>query len=55
MFMSRHQNADRNRDLLTANKSFENVAEFKYLGMKVRNQNYIEEEIKGRLNSGNAC
>jgi hypothetical protein len=26
-----------------------------YLGMTVTNQNFIQEEIKRRLNSGNAC
>jgi len=31
------------------------VEEFKYLGTASTNQNYIQEEIKSRLNSGNAC
>jgi hypothetical protein len=28
---------------------------FKYFGMTVTNQNLIHEEIKSRINSGNAC
>jgi hypothetical protein len=31
------------------------MEQFKYLGTAVTNQNSIQEEIKRRLNSGNAC
>jgi hypothetical protein len=31
------------------------VSQFKYLGTTATNQNLIQEEIKRRLNSGNAC
>jgi hypothetical protein len=53
--LSRHQNTGQNWDIKIANRSFENVSPFKYLGTTVTNQNSIQEEIKKRLNSGNAC
>jgi hypothetical protein len=55
MLVSRDQNADQNPDIKIGNRSFENVSQFKYLGTTVTNQNRIQEEIKWRLNSGNAC
>jgi sorting nexin-29 len=55
MLLSRHQNVGRNRDIKTANSSFGNVSQFKYLGMTLTNQNLIQNEIKIRINSGNAC
>jgi hypothetical protein len=53
--LSCHQNVGQNRDVKIANRSFENVSQFKYLGTTVTNQNLIQEEIKRRLNSSNAC
>jgi ribosomal protein S16 len=54
MLLSRHQNAVRNHDIKMANRCFENVAQYKYLGMRVTNQNLNQEKIKRRLNSGNS-
>jgi hypothetical protein len=53
--VSRDQNADQNREIKLGNRSFENVSQFKYLGTTATNQNLIQEEVKRRLNSGNAC
>jgi hypothetical protein len=53
--MSRHPNSGQNQNIRIANESFENVTTFKYLGMTLTNQNDIHDEIKSRLNSGNAC
>jgi hypothetical protein len=55
MLLSRHQNVGQNRDIKIANRLFENVSQFKYLGATTTNKNLIQEEIKRRLNSGNAC
>ena len=52
MVMSRDQNAGRSHSMKTENSSFERVEE--YLGTNLKNQNYIREEIKSRLKSGNA-
>jgi hypothetical protein len=55
MLLSRHQNAGQNHDTKIANRSYENVSQFIYLGTTVTNNNLIQEEIKKRLNSFNAC
>jgi hypothetical protein len=55
MIMSLHSNSGQNQNIRIANESFENVAKFKYLGTTLTNQNDIYNEIKSRLNSGNAC
>jgi hypothetical protein len=54
MFLCPHQNADQDQDI-KANRSFENVSQFKYLGTTVTNENLFQEEIKKGLNSGNVC
>jgi hypothetical protein len=45
----------KNHDMKIANRCFENVTQFRYLEMTVTDQNLVQEEIKRRLNSGNAC
>jgi sorting nexin-29 len=53
-YMLTIQTEDRSR-IRIANESFEKVAKFMYLGMTLTNHNDIHDEIKSRLNSGNAC
>jgi hypothetical protein len=49
-----NQNADKNCDMKIANRSFENVSQFKYLGTTATNQNLIQDETESRFHSGNA-
>jgi len=55
MVVSRDQSVGRSHSMKMDNISFERVEEFKYFGTTVTNQNSIQEEIKSRLKSGNAC
>ena len=55
MVMSQDQNAGQSHSMKTDNSSFERVKEFNYLGTTLTNQNSIQEEIKSKLKSGNAC
>jgi hypothetical protein len=53
MSVTRHQNAGQTRDIKIANKSFENVSRFRYMGTTITNTYLIQEEVKRKLNSGN--
>jgi hypothetical protein len=55
MFLTDHPNARQNHDMNIANSSSENVALFMYLGMTVKDENLIQEEIKRILSAGNTC
>jgi hypothetical protein len=52
VFMSRHQNKRHYSIKIVANKLFEYVADFKYFGTTVTDQNCIHEEIKNRMTYG---
>jgi hypothetical protein len=53
MLMSRKK-AGQKHGIKIANRSFGGVAKFKYLGTTLTDKNCMQEEIKSRLNSGNA-
>jgi len=55
MVMSGDQRAGRGHIMKIDSSSFERVEEFKYFGTTLTNQNCIQEEIKSRLKSWNAC
>jgi hypothetical protein len=55
IIMSRIPNSGQNQNIRIANESFEKVAPFKHLGTTLTIQNEIHDEIKSRLDSGNAC
>jgi hypothetical protein len=54
MLVSRKK-AGQKHGIKIANRFFESVEKFKYLGTILTDQNCMQEEIKSRLNSGNAC
>jgi hypothetical protein len=45
MLLSRRQNAGQTNYIKIANRSFENVAQVKYLGTTVTNRNLIQGQI----------
>jgi hypothetical protein len=55
IFVSRCQMAGQRQNIKIGNRTFESEAKFKYLGKTLTDQDCIDEEIKSRLNSGNAC
>ena len=55
MITFRHQNVVQNQNIVIGNSSFENVDKFRYLVVTVTNTNDIREEIKRKVNMGNAC
>jgi hypothetical protein len=55
MLMSRSQKTGQKYSIKIANRSFEDVEKFKNVGTTLKDQNCMHEEIKSKLNSGNAC
>jgi hypothetical protein len=54
MLVSRDQNAGQNRGIKIGNRLLKNVSQLNDTETRVTNQNLIQD-IKRRLNSGNAC
>jgi hypothetical protein len=48
--LSRHKNVEQNQNVKKANRSLQNVTKFKELGTTVIDTNFIQDEIKSRLN-----
>jgi hypothetical protein len=55
MLMSHCKKAGEKYRIKIVNRSFDGVAQVKYLGTTLTDQNCMNEEIKSRLNSANAC
>jgi hypothetical protein len=46
-----YENAGQSYDIKIANRCFQNVAKFRYLGTTITDQNLIQEESRRRFNS----
>jgi ribosomal protein L10 len=46
MVLSCEQNTQTNQEINIANKSFENVVQFKYLGARVTNENSLRRKLR---------
>ena len=55
MISSHHQIIGQRQNIVTGNLSFEEVENLKYQGVTAINTNDICEEIKRKINMGNAC
>jgi len=55
MVMPRDQNAGQSHIIKNENNFFERMERFKYLEKTLKNKNSVQEEIKSKLKSGNAC
>jgi hypothetical protein len=53
--MSRSQKTGQKHSVKIANRSVAGVGNFKCLGTTLADKNCMHEEIRSRLNSGNAC
>jgi hypothetical protein len=49
------ENSGQNQKIRIYNESFANVAQFEYFGTTLISMNDVHDEIKRRLNMGNAC
>jgi hypothetical protein len=49
------QKIEKKHSIKIANRPFEDVAKFKYLGIIQKHQNCLHKESKSRINGGNTC